>query len=324
MKPSVTLAIPTSNRLAYLRETLNDALVQDYGNLEILVSDNGSDDETPSFLRSLTRSNSRIRCRRNPTRLPVSDHFNQCLAAAQGDFFVLVSDDDRINAGFISALVRSLSETPRATVAIPSNAIIDSGGRLIRRLPLPETTLYEGIDFAIEWLWKSRPLPVANLVTVMAQTDRMRQRGYQPFARGLNSDNLLFLQLALEGAISFVPEATFYWRTHDKQQNQMSSSKLIAQSARQFRALVRHDSEFHRLLQRHPPQKRKLVLEGVRYMTADFFLHAIGFFERPLAPNTLARLAANCLDLPLLQSVLLNYCRMARSRFPRRRPAPGA
>ena len=44
--PLVTVAIPTLNGADYIRETLMSLLAQDYPNLDILVSDNGSTDDS--------------------------------------------------------------------------------------------------------------------------------------------------------------------------------------------------------------------------------------------------------------------------------------
>ena len=53
-RPLVTIGIPTFNRAdSYLPESLGSALGQDYPNLEVIVSDNGSSDGTEVFVKSL-------------------------------------------------------------------------------------------------------------------------------------------------------------------------------------------------------------------------------------------------------------------------------
>lgn len=312
MKPLVTVAIPTLNRASYLRETVESVLAQDYENLEIIVSDNGSTDETPAVLAELCRLYPRLRPRRNETPAPLVEHFNQCVEEAQGKFFVLLSDDDRINASFIRNLAETLVANRRVSVAVPANVIIDDRGEITRTLPVPEETFYEGIDFVIDWLWKRRDLPVANLVTVMGRTELMRTFRYQPFPHGLNSDNLLFLQLALSGHVAFCREAIFFWRLHPSQQARQCPPELVSQAGREFQGFIRRDRNLQRLILSHHPQQQKLVRRGVRQMTAEAYLYNIGFFGRPLAWQTIKHLLAYDADSAFLRLVLRHYYRMLR------------
>lgn len=315
MKPSVTLTIPTKNRLPFLRQTLQDALDQDYENLEILVSDNGSSDETQKVVETMARENPRLRYRRNPSTVPIITHFNQCLEAATGELFVLVSDDDRINRSFVSALSKGLTGNKRATVAVPTNAIINKSGDLIRTLPLPAKTVWQGIDFVTEWLWKIHDLPVANLLTVMGYTRSMRKFGYQPFANGLNSDNLLFLQLALAGEVTFCQEAIFYWRDHESQQGRTTPVRLVDKAGQQFLSFVKADANLPHQFLAQPPSQQKLVREGIRQMNAEAHLYGIDFFQKPFNPQTLKHLLCSNMNPVLLRLVLRFYYRRARSRF---------
>jgi glycosyltransferase involved in cell wall biosynthesis len=316
--PLVTLAIPTANRLPYLRQSLRDVLQQDYDNLDILVSDNQSSDETEAEVKSMVREDHRLRYRRNMVRVPITTHFNQCLAAAKGEFFVLLSDDDRISPQFVRSLAEALGQNRRATVAIPTNAIIDANGDLVRTLPRSKQPVYEGIDFVIEWLWKTHDLPVVNLVTLMARTDAMRQCIYQPFARGLNCDNLIFLQMALAGQVVFCRDAIFYWRHHQCQQNRLTPPCAIDQAGHQFRRFVRTDPALQRLILSHHPAQQKLVRQGVEQITAETFLHEIQFHQRPWALETLRSLMSCRFNPTLLRIVLRAYLRMARQRMSRK------
>lgn len=315
MKPAITLAIPTKDRLPYLRQTLQDALDQDYPNLEILVSDNGSTDGTHDAVQSMARENPRLRYRRNAATVPIITHFNQCLDSATGEFFVMVCDDDRINRSFVSALAQGLIENQGATVAVPTNAIIDEHGDLVRTLPPPGRKVWPGIDFVTEWLWKVNALPVANLLTVMARTLAMRELRYQPFANGLNSDNLLFLQLALAGEVIFCGEAVFYWRDHQSQQGRTTPLRLVDKAGRQFLAFVESDSNLPDLFLAQPAHQQKLVREGIRQMNAEAQLYGMNFFEKPFAPQTFKHLLSSSTDTVLLRIVLRFYYRHLLTRL---------
>lgn len=307
--PLVTIAIPTRNRRELLSEAVESALAQDYPNLDILVSDNGSSDDTSEYIRSLQRRCRNLRFRRTPAPASIPQHFNQCVDSAEGEYFVLLSDDDRINPEFVSSLISALQKCPGASAAIPANIIVGQDGRVVTELPRPDWRERDGIDFAIEWLWKSSPLPVANLVSIMAPTALVRRFRYQLFPKGLNADNLLFLQLAISGKVLFDPGAVFYFRVHQTSAGRRVDPAAIGESARSFLRCLWHDPRTVDILRAHPPEKQKAVRSGVRFMTGEEFLHAIGFFQPPFSLKILRHLFAFRLDPFFIRLVLRHTAR---------------
>ena len=53
-KPLVSVCIPTYNKARYLRKSLDSIINQTYGNLEIIISDNASPDNTEEIIKSFT------------------------------------------------------------------------------------------------------------------------------------------------------------------------------------------------------------------------------------------------------------------------------
>lgn len=101
--PLVTIGIPTLNRSAYLLTALHSALAQGYLNVEVVVSDNASSDDTVQLVSELT--DPRIKLLRQPQNIGLIPNFNACLAAATGEFFLMLSDDDVLEPAAIEKLV---------------------------------------------------------------------------------------------------------------------------------------------------------------------------------------------------------------------------
>ena len=77
-KPLVTIAIPTYNRAdGYLRDALKSAMNQTYENIEIVVSDNCSPDNTEDYIKGI--DDPRIRYFRQKEGILPNDNFNFCL-----------------------------------------------------------------------------------------------------------------------------------------------------------------------------------------------------------------------------------------------------
>ncbi len=106
--PKVSIGIPTYNRSFYLKQAIESALYQSYKNVEIIVSNNGSIDNTAEIL--LDYCDERLKVVHHTENKGMVFNFNHCLNIATGEFFLLLSDDDMLEnyaieellAGFIN------------------------------------------------------------------------------------------------------------------------------------------------------------------------------------------------------------------------------
>jgi glycosyltransferase involved in cell wall biosynthesis len=110
MKFSVLL--PTRNRLEYLRYAVETVRRQDYANWEIIVSDNDSEDDIAGYVASL--GDKRIRYVRTPRLLPVTDNWNNALGYSDGDYVVMLGDDDGLLPQYFSTLLGAFKSHPGA------------------------------------------------------------------------------------------------------------------------------------------------------------------------------------------------------------------
>jgi glycosyltransferase involved in cell wall biosynthesis len=316
MDPLVTLALTTLNRPDRLRETLPFALAQDYPNLEILVSDNGSRDETPALAQALIHNDPRARFRRNDTTVPIHRHFTQCVEAAQGEFFILLHDDDRINSSFVSELVAVAIRHPEVNVVLPANATIDGHDTVVEEFAKPEGEVFDGAEIVCNWLFGRGPQLFGSVVTVLARTDVLRRfGGYQGFAGGRNIDNLLFLQCAVTGRVGFASGAVFNWRIHDSYGSNVTP-KQIADSSCQFLRHLRHDPHTVKALASLTTRQRKEIIDGVRYMTAVELVFHIKFLHKSVWLEVLSnRIPIYRWDRMFCFVVLRHYYRNLRGLF---------
>lgn len=103
MKFSVLL--PTRNRLEYLRYAVESVRRQDYDDWEIIVSDNCSEDDIQGFVKGL--GDDRVRYFRTSSFVPVTDNWNNALDQSDGDYVVMLGDDDGLLPGYFSTLLES-------------------------------------------------------------------------------------------------------------------------------------------------------------------------------------------------------------------------
>jgi GT2 family glycosyltransferase len=214
MTPLVSIIIPTFDRPRYLQEAIDAALAQTYANIEVLVFDNGSLDETRAVGEDAARRDPRVRFRRNERNLGMSGNFNALASAARGEFLVAMGDDDRLLPEFVGRLVEVMR--PDVRVAFSNHYLIDSGGRRLE----PESIAYSrryGRDTLPAGLlqnpeaaaWR-QSVPMSASLLRTADMQRLR------FREDLNTpDAEFFIRLATEGAgYVFLPDYLMEYRVH--------------------------------------------------------------------------------------------------------------
>jgi hypothetical protein len=132
--PLVTIAIPTYNRArTYLRGCLESALRQRYANLEILVADNGSTDDTEAVVRGY--NDGRIRYCRQPKNIAPNDNFNFCAQEARGAYLLLLLDDEQIDDDFVETCLHAANLQEDFGLIRTGLRTIDANGNALGETP---------------------------------------------------------------------------------------------------------------------------------------------------------------------------------------------
>ena len=113
MRPQLTIAIPTYNRGNKLKLALENLLQCTKGkNVEILVSDNASTDNSEEVVRQVQRSHHEVQYFRNNSNLGFDGNFLNCFCRATGEYVWLLSDDDILLPGAIESVFEGCQKNP--------------------------------------------------------------------------------------------------------------------------------------------------------------------------------------------------------------------
>lgn len=82
--PLVSIGLFAYNEARFLRTTLESLLAQDYANVEIVISDNGSTDETEEICRDYAQRSARIRYYRQPHNVGPPPTQSTCWSRQRG------------------------------------------------------------------------------------------------------------------------------------------------------------------------------------------------------------------------------------------------
>lgn len=130
----VTVIVPTRNRSALLAMTLRSVLRQQNVELEVIVVDEGSTDDTAAMLSRL--GDPRVRVLRHEVPYGVSTARNRGAAAAVGEWLGFVDDDDLWAPEKLAQQLHAATSTGRDWVYTGSVNISDEGRILYGRPPL--------------------------------------------------------------------------------------------------------------------------------------------------------------------------------------------
>ncbi len=127
MEPLVSVCIPAYNNAAYIKETIDSILKQTWKNLELVICDDKSKDNTIEVIESI--KDDRIRLCKNEKNLGMSGNWNKCLHECKGEFIKLICADDMLREDAIEKEVRALIEHPKAVLAESDTQLFDLNGK---------------------------------------------------------------------------------------------------------------------------------------------------------------------------------------------------
>ena len=134
-----TIVIPTRERCDVLASSLRTCVCQDYGNFEIIVSDNFSQDRTREIVESF--GDSRIRYINTGRRVSIAENWEFALAHIHSGYLTYLGDDDGLLPGALAELNKIINE--RGCEAIACRPVlyswpdhINEPERNVMRVPL--------------------------------------------------------------------------------------------------------------------------------------------------------------------------------------------
>jgi glycosyltransferase involved in cell wall biosynthesis len=142
-RPLLSVIIPAYNYGRFLKQTISSVLDQGYENIEILVLDNASSDNTTEVLRSFANE-PRVRYLRNSRNVGPSYNVLNGIQIAQGRYLSLLMADDYYNPGYLSSLMPRMLENPHVVVGYTSIRWVNEQGR---GLAVPRHPGYKKQDY---------------------------------------------------------------------------------------------------------------------------------------------------------------------------------
>lgn len=116
--------MPVYNGESFIRDALDSLLNQTYTNFQIVISDNGSTDQTEQICSEYVQRDSRIRYVRQPENKGAYHNFRFLLEDATEEYFMWAAADDRWLPQFLEKCLEALENDPSSSFAIPDTLIV--------------------------------------------------------------------------------------------------------------------------------------------------------------------------------------------------------
>ena len=133
----VSVGLPVRNAGDRVADVVKSVLAQDHADLELVISDNASTDDTEDVCRSLAAGDGRVRYHRQTENVGMLNNFRSTMRQARGTYFRWIGDDDELEPACVSTAVRAFAADPRLILVTSQVAYEDENGDI-------ETASYDG------------------------------------------------------------------------------------------------------------------------------------------------------------------------------------
>jgi len=204
VRARVSVIVPGYNHASFIKEALQSALDQDYPDLEVIVIDDCSSDNSVEIAQSI--NDKRIDVRKNAKNLGAYATQNRAMEVATGDYIAILNSDDVWRPGKLRKQIALLEKYPDAGLCYTLGSQIDAKGKSIdvdQHLHWPKTEKQDLLPFMLS----SNRLLASSVVF---------RKGAVEFDGSLkySGDWVAWLQLVEKSPAVCVAESLVGWRQH--------------------------------------------------------------------------------------------------------------
>lgn len=216
MAAKVSVIVPNYNHAPYLEERLESIFKQDYPNYEVILLDDCSTDESKAILERYAQ-------REQVSALVVNTHnsgntfaqWKKGIAMAKGEYIWMAESDDVAEPQLLSTLVAAMEKDERISVSFCASRWIDNQGQtLLSRVyrKWQKGFVMDGKEFIRRYLLGYNF--ICNASAVVMRRSAAMEVGDQCMKYRASGDRQFWIEMALQGYVSYCPTALNGFRQH--------------------------------------------------------------------------------------------------------------
>lgn len=219
----ISFVLLAYNQEGFIRDAVESVLAQDYGCLEIILSDDASTDatfEVMSEIAAAYQGPHKVILRRNVTNLGLINHLVSAIEVTTSKYIIAAAGDDISETHRASAIARVLESDP--LLVCSGYSTIDATGRPVAHARIDEDILSGDI--------RRIAVSTALYVGATAAWHRDLFRMFPPISlQGSYEDLVLGYRAALLGRIEYIPESLVRYRVGGGMTTTRTDWKMAAQ-----------------------------------------------------------------------------------------------
>ena len=203
--PLVSIIIPAFNAAQYMNEAIDSILGQNYRNIELIVLDDGSTDDTAKIIM---KHAAKLYWETHPN-MGQANTLNKGWQMAKGEVFAYLSADDALLPNAVSTSIRYLLKHKDIVLTYCDYYLMDSDSRVFRKIHTPE---FNYRDMVVKINCPPGPgafFRIEAFLKAGLWNPRLQQ----------TPDYDYWIRLGLEGRFLRIPEALAKFRVHEKSQS---------------------------------------------------------------------------------------------------------
>lgn len=209
--PRVSVMVISYNQQRFIREALESALAQDYENLEVVVTDDGSTDGTQAIIRELAqRHPQRLKPIYNAQNVGITANSNIGLRACCGEFIAFMGGDDVLLPGKITRQVAWFAADDGRVLCGHDVDWIDAGGTPLGIRTSDLVPLREGRG-ASGFIQNGSPYAATS---VMVRRSRIPAYGFHTGLPVVSDWKLWIDVIGTDGIYGYIPGIHARYRRH--------------------------------------------------------------------------------------------------------------
>ncbi|GAB4225992.1 MAG: glycosyltransferase family A protein [Francisella sp.] len=217
----VSILIPVYNRESLIEETVKSAINQTYKNMEIIIVDNKSTDNTWKVLQKLASQDERIKIFQNKTNIGPVRNWKRCVDEASGEYGKILWSDDLMAPDFLEKTVHYLENNDVGFVFTGTEIFVD-GKKKSSHYFIGNSGIYKS-DKYIEGVLFNGGYPVSPGCALFRMKDLKKNLlvdipnkvGSDFAMHAIGNDLLIFLLTAYHyNKFAFINEKLSFFRAH--------------------------------------------------------------------------------------------------------------
>jgi len=224
-KPTLSIMMANYNYGQYIGESLEAILTQSFSPTEVIVTDDGSTDNSVEVIRGFQKRYPNLRLLRNEKNMGVLYSINRCLSEAKGDYVYPASSDDKVLPGFFEKSMDMFMKYPQAGLCCSDLAVLNTGYEVFEiKFYLSGKPRYFSPDEAVGLLLKEAFTPIMPNTVIIKHSALLEAGGYLAETKW-SCDSFSQHVACFRHGFCYIPEALALVRRHSNQWGSGLSTK---------------------------------------------------------------------------------------------------